>query len=864
MVLSKNPSTRNFGRSRQPIIFLVLLAVADLLLLAPAGSWPRTVGAVVMLLSPGFFWGQFWLQDSRPLLRWVASAGLGYPVAIFLALLLHYVPGPIPVWAELITLDVAALVPILLLAIAVRAQSVEKEPAYHHAPGDRLATWALAALLVVLLVGLAFRFVGLGYSEFQGDEALAMISSAETIEGHADALFLRGKGPAEVLLPAGLWRLSGTTNEAIARTPFALAGILMVVTGYALAKTLLASYNNELIPLITAALLALNGFLVAFSRIVQYQTLVVLMSALALLSTWQWSASGRRRWLAVAGICLGTGLLAHYDAILVVPALIYVFWRGSQSSSISTRQAVSGAIIALLCLVVVAGAFYVPYVLDPQAIRTGGYLGDRIGGGLIKNNLSSFQELNVFYTSAYYYIFTGLLVLGFCGYAIAGGRNSARRRRWLLPATAVVVAAGLWLALAPHSLRVGEVDLAFAPLAIILAAVFFSRGIPAGARALVLWLAVPFLGYNFGVAVPLTHIYTIVPAWVLIASLALSLVVSAALPAGNQRRMGWLWPAAVLAGLALVFGGYLYPAYLRQSVEFRQDWPRSRPDVYWTPYQALPKTGFFGFVHRTGWKGVGSLYLQGSLAGDFNSNEEPDVTAWYTRGALRACGDDSEYFFQAQAVVDAWPNNFAQVKENYQLAGQIETGSDKQLTIYQLKPVEVGLGTQKLADLAPAFDKTAWPEAFARSGRAEFPLDVNLGNLVHLQGYDLDTSRSYPGGRIAVTLYWRAAQSITADYHVFVHLEKEAADGSTSLWGQADGRPVCWTFPTFDWRSGQIIADHHAISIPDDTPAGTYHLRVGMYLPDTGQRLDILGADGTPTGNSINLTTINVQGDSGQ
>ena len=48
--------------------------------------------------------------------------------------------------------------------------------------------------------------------------------------------------------------------------------------------------------------------------------------------------------------------------------------------------------------------------------------------------------------------------------------------------------------------------------------------LPAGppsdqARQAIGWLAVPFLGYNFVVALGLTHIYTTVPAWALLAGL---------------------------------------------------------------------------------------------------------------------------------------------------------------------------------------------------------------------------------------------------------------------------------------------------------------------------------------------------------
>jgi hypothetical protein len=156
-----------------------------------------------------------------------------------------------------------------------------------------------------------------------------------------------------------------------------------------------------------------------------------------------------------------------------------------------------------------------------------------------------------------------------------------------------------------------------------------------------------------------------------------------------------------------------------------------------------------------------------------------------------------------------------------------------------------------------AFDRSATPAAFARSARGTHPAEVNLGGLVRLVGYDVDTRRAWPGGRLAVTLYWQPTAPVGADYRVFVHLEGNSLGGNApGIWGQADGRPVCWTYPTFDWRPGQIIADHHALTIKPDTPPGEYSLLVGMYQPDTGRRLDVLDQAGAPAANFVQLMTL--------
>ena len=309
--------------------------------------------------------------------------------------------------------------------------------------------------------------------------------------------------------------------------------------------------------------------------------------------------------------------------------------------------------------------------------------------------------------------------------------------------------------------------------------------------------------------------------------------------------------------LAALFGGYLYTAYLRHDVEFWQDWPESQPALYWSPYDQTPPAGFFGFAHRTGWKAVGALYAAGQLSGDYGSNEEPDVTTWYTRGAPRACDPQPEYYFIADDLVDRVPVDLAKIQASYDGIGWAVLPNGKGLALYQARPSTAGPTSIEPDSLASNFDSTATPSAFARSARGSQPADADLGGLARLVGYDVDTRRAGPGGRLAVTLYWQVQSPVPADYHVFVHLEGDGTDASPAgIWGQADGRPVCWTYPTFDWRPGQIIADQHAITVKVDTPPGDYPVLVGMYRPDTGIRLDVLDGAGQPVTNFIKLTTV--------
>ena len=120
-------------------------------------------------------------------------------------------------------------------------------------------------------------------------------------------------------------------------------------------------------------------------------------------------------------------------------------------------------------------------------------------------------------------------------------------------------------------------------------------------------------------------------------------------------------------------------------------------------------------------------------------------------------------------------------------------------------------------------------------------VSYNLGDSIALIGYELEGTPS-PGNTVILTLYWSPSASISEDYAVFVHV----VDRHGQLWAQHDGQPRNNTYPTGLWAEGETIEDEHSLSLPADLPAGTYEIRVGMYLLDTMQRLAAVDDQGHP------------------
>jgi hypothetical protein len=112
--------------------------------------------------------------------------------------------------------------------------------------------------------------------------------------------------------------------------------------------------------------------------------------------------------------------------------------------------------------------------------------------------------------------------------------------------------------------------------------------------------------------------------------------------------------------------------------------------------------------------------------------------------------------------------------------------------------------------------------------------DYRFGDGIALVGYDLEEDDQ----ELRLILHWASLAPVDQDYTVFVHLV--GPDGALA---QADGPPAGGAYPTSLWEYGEIVFDERPIPT-QDLPAGTYHLRLGMYLLETGVRLPALDASG--------------------
>lgn len=122
------------------------------------------------------------------------------------------------------------------------------------------------------------------------------------------------------------------------------------------------------------------------------------------------------------------------------------------------------------------------------------------------------------------------------------------------------------------------------------------------------------------------------------------------------------------------------------------------------------------------------------------------------------------------------------------------------------------------------------------------PSAIRFGDHIFLasMALDPDPPAVAPGQPLTITLTWGADGRPSRAYTVFVHL---VGENGANL-AQADGQPIGAQYPTSVWDAGERITDPHVMLIPPVAAPGSYRLRVGLYVLETGERLPVLDANG--------------------
>lgn len=826
-----------------------LPAMARVALVLVAASAPGVLVAEWLL---GVRYGQ---SDADRLEKFLYGLGIGLALLMTTALAVSFLPGGVAGWQILAPLHgVLAVTAIALWRQHTSCIEEGRSPAGTWP--SRRAFWS--GLLLVLAVGMALRVPELGYSEFQGDEARVLLRASEVIEGYENALFAHQKMPGEILLMTATYAVTRQMDEAAARLPFTAAGLAALVAIFLLGSRLFGPSTA-----VSAALLAaLTGYFVAFARIVQYQSLVFLAVVLTILVLWRMLEQRIALWryLAVAALLMAAGVLGHYEAAGIGAAVLYLLWRLWRSG---TRPATLLCALPLPLLLFLGPVllFAVPFARDPTFATAYAYaVGYRVdAGGFPYNNLADFFARASLYGTAYFLFL--LATLTAAALVTLYARTLARPWAWF--AVAAASAGILALSLRPGWLTIGSSDPTWSFFVLLLLAPWLLPRVAPAERLLWWWFGTLFVFSIFVVQRPNSHVYTFFIPWVLLGGMVAARAVAAA-----RQRIGAAqgWASAALAAAALIglFGFYLYRLFVYSEIEILRTWPENRPAGYWMPFDSPPEVAIFGFPHSSGWKVVGLSYANNRWAGNFLTNEKPEVVDWYTRGAS-TCPRGNQYYVvasrtepQADAAAQALLDNVA---NEFSLRQIVTVKGQPKLHLFD-QPGQYTVETVELETIEARFNaELTNPRFVDRRGRVVNPsvphrLNYRLGDEIELLGYALDRLQVAPGEALHLTLYWQALRPMNATYTVFNQLIDLTTAAKA---GQTDGMPVCDRNPTERWFAGDTIADPYTIAIAPDAAPGTYTLISGMYDSATGERLEMRSADGTLLGTEALLASVEVR-----
>jgi 4-amino-4-deoxy-L-arabinose transferase-like glycosyltransferase len=672
-----------------------------------------TAGFFLLVIAPGLLVIDL-IRPTDDLIECiVVQLAAGFVLSTLTLLVVAFLPGFMTVTRIIIA--VAGLLLLLVIVNILTRPWRRQLQSSNHAHSD------LFWLILALAVASVFRLPHLGYSELQDDEIDVANVARRIIVGDGAALLMDRRGPVQPVTTATAFVLTDASDEWIPRLPVALANLALIGTVFLLARTMFGVRTAT----IAGLLLALDGFILAYSRVVQMQSVLLWMMALTIYCFWCYQAStvtpsARRRYELLGALFFAFGLLAHYEMLGIGPVIAFLYIAAYRR--LGWRLLHRHTLGALLLATVLVGVIYIPLALQPTFGDTLHYYTMDIAGQRIINNMSRYVQIALFYNSPYYFVVMTLLLMA----AIALGIAHSLPGRTQTQTLAVIVALLgilLWIAAALAWALPYWAPMAFFSLLACL--LILSPRLLLSWRATFLWFFVFFLAYLFLFTEVHIHYYAFVTPWAILAAATID-----HLWAPLSRRLSGRWTtvgawSALCLSLAFtaVSGYYLWLVFVRPIPKYALNFPAHQQPGY----PSLDNTRHgeaFGFPHNSGWRTVGALYCAGMLRGAFETNELYLKARWYTRTVLNS-ENRPRYYLVAQTPhrVETEPFPPPLDESIYQLRSAITEQGAPILRIYEDKTV------------AP----TPLPQEIAIE---EFPADErclsNPTDWVRAEGYQAD------------------------------------------------------------------------------------------------------------------------------
>jgi 4-amino-4-deoxy-L-arabinose transferase-like glycosyltransferase len=629
-------------------------------------------------------------------------------------------------------------------------------------------------LILISLIAFGTRAYGLGGQSLWADEAKSVVVSSWPVLSIITEQASHEHPPLHYLLLHFLMPLAGRSEFSV-RYVSLFFGVLLVPLLYVVGKML----AGERVGILAALVAAMSPFYVRFAQETRMYTLAIFFSLLSTYLFLKIQFASERSRPAGWGLSLGyvaataAALYSHYFALFVIVAqMIYVLvaWLRHRARLKPWLWRMLGV-----------GLFFLPWILlmaqgilsiDPSLRTSGEAAGPNAP---VSGILATLLEGRAGMVSLPAIFRQSLISFG--------------------PSDFVGVEAAPWLA-----------------LGFVLVAVVGIWKSPRPAMRWKFWLLLTFclpliLGYLIGFPTnrPLWAKYFGVasPAFYLLLALGLAVLLS-----GKYRRVVGAALIAAVIGLSILSlrNYFTDPRYGRFDIRpYIDDLEASA-----LPGDALlinPWTHFPTFWH---------YYREG------HPEAETDPDVYYP---LEWTDAETELEAIAGSHLGVWA--IKNMPNDFDADGAIESWLARHA--FPAKTVwadHVRIRFYSLPDPAAAVQVD--PVSFGES----VPV---FGSQIALNGYSIASPVRDDRQTVQMTLLWQALEAPRKSYTVSAHLVDEQGQS----WGQTDSPPLAGFYPTRDWAAGEQVEDHLGLLPLPGTPPGTYWVRLGLYRADDGARLPL-------------------------
>jgi hypothetical protein len=503
-------------------------------------------------------------------------------------------------------------------------------------------------LIIVSITAIIFlRISNLGYSDYIDDEHSSFLTFKQTKGPLYDYLMNMRKGPLQNVVALLPYLFTGDfTNTFAERLPFAVFNLLALIVFYKVLKT---DLNNNRIAFISTVFLGVNGFIVAFGRIVQYQSLNLFFSFLSLLFFIYFRDKRNIFWSLLGTLSLVMSLYAHWDVIFILVPIVGVLAEYFLNKSVDFKKKFIVALLNLLLFAITVLPYFGPYLIyQSNSVSNQGYLTRRFG----------FNESKDLTFKFLYELYNPLLSW------------------WIY--SILAIASTLWMIFSSKILSsvINKVKI-----------VKNVNPFPKPYYKYVLWLILSLLYYMFFMSKPGTHVYNIVIPMIIVSAFTLDYIAN--LLISNLQRNVYI------CTLAFFFIFLWLQSYLI-FVEHKTEYPWQKEKILFSEFPtSLPDKPLplFGFPKKRFWKEINAFILEENKRLGINAGYVTNEDISHTRFYMDIENNANNTFYYAvvkrpYTFVDDWKartyKNKAKLKEFFDENGSavarvylVQANSDK-------------------------------------------------------------------------------------------------------------------------------------------------------------------------------------------